>query len=49
MTAPPDKKLGKKFGEHIQDVWSHKSLGTSKFLIVCPMVEIEKISAEDQQ
>ena len=33
----------------MQDVWSHKSPGTPKFLIVRPMVEIEKISMEDQQ
>ena len=33
---------------HLQDVQSHKTPGTPKFLIVRPMVDNEKISAKDQ-
>ena len=38
-----------KFGKDMQDVWSHKTSGTLKFLIVRPMNENKKISAKDQQ
>ena len=40
--------MEKKFGELVQDVQSHKTPGTPKFLIMMPMVEIEKMSAEHQ-
>ena len=42
------KNLEKKFGECVQTVWSHKSLGMSKFLIARPTVDSKKISMEDQ-
>ena len=42
------KNMEKKFGEFIQDVWSHKTTGMTKFLIIRPTVNSEKISAEDQ-
>ena len=32
----------------MQDVWSHKTPGMPKFLIVRPMVDKEKISVEDK-
>ena len=40
--------MEKKFGRLVQDVWSHKTPGKLKFLIVMPMLKSEKISAEDQ-
>ena len=43
------KNLEKKFGEHMQDVQSHKTPGMSKFFIVRPMIKSKKISTEDQQ
>ena len=43
------KNMEKQFGKLVQDVWSHKTPGTPKFLIVRSMVESEKISVEDQQ
>ena len=42
------KNMEKKFVELVQDVWSHKTPGTPKFLIVRPMVTSKKISVEDQ-
>ena len=42
------KNLEKKFGKHMQDIWSHKTPGTHKFLIMRPMIYGEKISAKDQ-
>ena len=33
----------------MQDVWSHKTPGMLKFLIVWPMIDSEKISTKDQQ
>ena len=41
--------MEKKFGKHMQDVWSCKTPGTPKFLIMRPMIDIEKILAKDQQ
>ena len=43
------KNMEKKFGKCVQDVPSHKTPGTHKFLIIRPMVDNEKISAKDQQ
>ena len=43
------KNIEKKFVECMQDVWSHKAQGMPKFLIVLPLVNNEKISAEYQQ
>ena len=40
--------MEKKFGKHVEDVWSHKTLGTPKFFIVRPMVDNEMISIKDQ-
>ena len=42
------KNMEKKFGEMVQDVQSHKTLGTPKFPIIRPAVESKKISMEDQ-
>ena len=39
------KNMEKKFGESVQDVWSCKTLGMSKILIVMPTVDSEKISS----
>ena len=33
----------------MQDVWSHKTPGTPKFLIMRPILDNEKISAKDQE
>ena len=41
--------MEKKFGEHVQDIQSHKTQDTTKFLIVRPVIDNEKISAKDQQ
>ena len=41
------KNLERKFGGLIQEVWSHKTPGTPKFLIMRPTEEIEKISTKD--
>ena len=43
------KNLEKKLVEGIQGVWNHKTQGMPKFLLVRPMVESERISADDQQ
>ena len=43
------KNLMRKFAVYVKDVWSHKTLGMPKFLIVGPMVESEKSSAENLQ
>ena len=43
------KNLGNKFGGLVNKVWSHKTPGTPKFLIIRPIEDIEKISMEDQQ
>ena len=43
------KNLEKKFGEHMQDIWSHKTPDTSNFFIIRPVINSEKISTEDQQ
>ena len=43
------KNLKSKFEKLIQDVQSHKTPGTPKFLIMRPTEEREKISVEDQQ
>ena len=37
------QRFGKKFGECIQDVHSHKTPGTHKFLIVSPTMESKKV------
>ena len=42
------KNMKKTFGKHMQDIWSHKTPGMPKFLIVRPVVDSEKISMEDQ-
>ena len=41
------KSLKSKFGRLIDEVWSHKTSGTPKFLIVRPTEDFEKISMED--
>ena len=41
--------MEKKIGKHMQDVWSHKTSGMPKFLIMRLMIKSEKISAKDQQ
>ena len=43
------KNMEKKLGKSIQDVKSHKTPGTHKFLIVRHMTKSEKISTKDQQ
>ena len=43
------KNLKSKFKKLVDEVWSHKTPGTPKFLIVRPTEEIKKISMEDQQ
>ena len=43
------KNMENKFGKCIQNIWSHKTPGTPKFLIVRPNADSEKISAEVQQ
>ena len=43
------KNLENKFGGLVNEVWSHKTPGTPKFLIIRPMEDIEKISMEDQR
>ena len=40
--------MEKKFEKHVQDIWSHKTPGMPKFLIVRP-IDNEKNSAKDQQ
>ena len=35
--------------EHVPNVWSHKTPGTPKFLVVRPMIDSEKISTKDQR
>ena len=42
------KNLESKFGRLINEVWSHKTPGTPKFLILRPMEEIEKFSIKGQ-
>ena len=42
------KKMEMKFGECMQDVWSHKTSVMPKCLIVRPVVDNEKISTKDQ-
>ena len=42
------KNMKKKFYKCVQDVWSHKSPGMPKFLIVRPVIDSEKISTKDQ-
>ena len=42
------KNMKKKFGKHVQDVRSHKTQGTPKFLIMRPMIDSEMISVDDQ-
>ena len=41
--------MKKKFGKHMQDVWSHKALDMPKFLIMMLMIDNEKNSTKDQQ
>ena len=41
--------MEKKFDKHMHDVQSHKTPGMPKFFIVRPMIEIEKISAKNEQ
>ena len=43
------KNQENKFGGLVNDIWSHKTPGTPKFLIIRPTEEIEKILIEDQQ
>ena len=43
------KNLENNFQGLVHEVWSHKTLGTPKFLMVRPMEENEKILTEDQQ
>ena len=43
------KNLEKKFGECIQDVWSHKTPAMPKFLIVRPTVDNKKMSSKEQR
>ena len=43
------KNLENKFSGLVNEVWSHKTPGTPKFLIVRPMEDIKKISMEDQR
>ena len=43
------KNLKSKFKKLINDVWSHKTPGTPKFLIMRPTEDYEKISMEDQR
>ena len=43
------KNMEKKFGKHMQDVWSHKTPGTSMFLIIRLMIKSKNFSAKDQQ
>ena len=43
------KSFEKKFGKNVQDVWSHKTPGMPKFLILRPIMDSEKISIKDQQ
>ena len=42
------KHLDKKFSKHVKDVCSHKTPGAPKFLLIRPIEESEKISAEDK-
>ena len=42
------KNLENKFGGLVNHIWSHKTPGIPKFLIIRHMKEIEKISIEDQ-
>ena len=42
------KNMEKKFGRLVQNVWSHNTPGTPKFLIMRPMVENKKINVEDE-
>ena len=48
-TAPSHEKYGKDICWCMQDFWSHKTPGMPKFLIMRPMIDSEKISAQDQQ
>ena len=41
--------MEKKFGELVQNVWSHKTAGTPTFLIIRPMVNSQNISMKDQE
>ena len=43
------KNLEKKFGKQVQDVWSHKTPGMPKLLIMRPMIDNEKISTKNQE
>ena len=42
------KNFEKKFGDQLEKVLSHKTPGMPKFLVVRPMIDGGKISAEDQ-
>ena len=42
------KNLESKFGKLVNKVWSHKTPGTPKFLIIRPTKDIKKILVEDQ-
>ena len=42
------KNMEKNFGEDLQDVWSHKTSGMPKLLIVRPMIGSEKNSTDNQ-
>ena len=42
------KSLQSKFGGLVQEIWSHKTPGTPKFLIIRPMEEKEMISNKNQ-
>ena len=43
------KNLKSKFEKLVNEVWSHKTPGTPKFLIVRPLEDIKKILIEDQK
>ena len=43
------KNLKSKFEKLVNNVWSHKTPGTPKFLIIRPTEDVEKILMEDQQ
>ena len=42
------ENVGKKFCNDMQNVWSHNTPGTSKFLIVRPIIDNEKFSVKNQ-
>ena len=43
------KNLDDKFGGLVNDIQSHKTFGTPKFLIIRPLEEIDMISIKEQQ